>query len=82
MKVAFIGAGNMGAPMALNLIRAGHDAMVGSETPAIDALARGAIQMSASTLTVALSKELVEAHANRGQGYVASPVLARRAITI
>ena len=33
--------------------------------------------MSASTISVALSKELAEAHAARGQGYVAAPVLGR-----
>ena len=124
MKVAFIGAGNMGAPMALNLIRAGHElsvynrtrekleplakagariadspadavrgaevaitmlandravreAMLDSQTPAIDALARGAVHMCTSTISVALSKELAEAHAARSQGYVASPVLGR-----
>jgi 3-hydroxyisobutyrate dehydrogenase-like beta-hydroxyacid dehydrogenase len=124
MKVAFIGAGNMGAPMALNLIRAGHElsvynrtreklaplaeagariaastadavreaevvitmlandravreAMLESKTPAIDALARGAVHMCTSTISVALSKELAEVHAARGQGYVASPVLGR-----
>jgi 3-hydroxyisobutyrate dehydrogenase-like beta-hydroxyacid dehydrogenase len=124
MKVAFIGAGNMGAPMALNLIRAGHElsvynrsrekleplakagariadspadavrgaevaitmlandsavreAMLDSQTPAIDSLARGAVHMCTSTISVALSKELAEAHAARSQGYVASPVLGR-----
>jgi 3-hydroxyisobutyrate dehydrogenase-like beta-hydroxyacid dehydrogenase len=124
MKVAFIGAGNMGAPMALNLIRAGHalsvynrtrekleplakagariasspadavrgaevaitmlandrairEALHDSQAPAIDALARGAVHMCTSTISVALSKELAEAHATRDQGYVASPVLGR-----
>jgi len=124
MKVAFLGAGNMGAPMALNLIRAGHElavynrtrekleplvkagartaatpadavrgaevaitmlandhalreVMLDSQMPAIDALARGAIHVSTSTISVALSKELAAAHATRGQGYVASPVLGR-----
>jgi len=124
MKVAFIGAGNMGAPMALNLIRAGHElsvynrtreklaplaqagarvaaspadavreaevaitmlandravreAMLESKTPAIDALSRGAVHMCTSTISVAFSKELAEAHATRSQGYVASPVLGR-----
>lgn len=124
MKVAFIGAGNMGAPMALNLIRAGHtlsvynrtrekleplakagarfaaspadavreaevaitmlandrairEALLDSQAPAIDALARGAVHMCTSTISVALSKELAKAHATRGQGYVASPVLGR-----
>jgi 3-hydroxyisobutyrate dehydrogenase-like beta-hydroxyacid dehydrogenase len=34
MKVAFIGLGNMGAPMARNLIRAGHDVTVYNRTRA------------------------------------------------
>jgi 3-hydroxyisobutyrate dehydrogenase-like beta-hydroxyacid dehydrogenase len=122
MNIAFIGAGNMGAPMALNLMRAGHalavynrtrekseplaqagahlaaspaEAVRGAEvvitmlandeavrdvlldSHVIDALAPNAIHMSASTISVALSKELAAAHAARGQGYVASPVLGR-----
>ena len=127
MKLAFLGTGNMGAPMALNLIHAGHevtvynrtlrktdplakagarlalspaDAVGGAEVAitmlandqavreamlaanagqraAIDALARGAVHMSASTISVAFSKELAEAHTTRGQGYVAAPVLGR-----
>ena len=127
MKLAFLGTGNMGAPMALNLIRAGHEVAVYNRTPrkadplakagarlalspaeavqgadvaitmlandqavreamlaagdeersAIDALAPGAVHMSASTISVAFSKELAEAHAARGQGYVAAPVLGR-----
>ena len=124
MKIAFLGAGNMGAPMALNLIRAGHElsvynrtrerleplaqagariaaspadavrgaevaitmlsndravreAMLESQAPAVDALASGAVHMCTSTISVALSKELAKAHATRGQGYVASPVLGR-----
>ncbi|WP_372610843.1 NAD(P)-binding domain-containing protein, partial [Halomonas sp.] len=28
MKIAFIGLGNMGAPMATNLVRAGHEVHV------------------------------------------------------
>jgi 3-hydroxyisobutyrate dehydrogenase-like beta-hydroxyacid dehydrogenase len=121
MKIAFLGAGNMGAPMALNLIRAGHelsvwnrtrekleplaeagariaaspaDAVRGAEvaitmlandhavrdamlSSALDTLARGAVHMCTSTISVALSKDLAEIHAARGQGYVASPVLGR-----
>jgi 3-hydroxyisobutyrate dehydrogenase-like beta-hydroxyacid dehydrogenase len=54
-----------------------RDAMLDAQTPAIDALASGAIHMCTSTISVALSKELAEIHAARGQGYVASPVLGR-----
>lgn len=121
MKVAFFGTGNMGEPMALNLLRAGHEVIVHNrtreklaplaaagarvaETPAaavagvdvaitmlandqalrdvmlsavIDALPAGAIHMGTSTISVGLSRELSEAHARRGQGYVASPVVGR-----
>ncbi|HVB98647.1 MAG TPA: NAD(P)-dependent oxidoreductase [Candidatus Dormibacteraeota bacterium] len=34
MKIAFFGAGNMGEPMALNLMRAGHEITVFNRTPA------------------------------------------------
>jgi 3-hydroxyisobutyrate dehydrogenase-like beta-hydroxyacid dehydrogenase len=32
MKIAFLGAGNMGGPMALNLLRAGHEVIVYNRT--------------------------------------------------
>ena len=32
MKVAFIGMGTMGAPMALNILKAGHDVTVNNRT--------------------------------------------------
>ena len=41
MNIAFIGLGNMGAPMAANLIKAGH-AVTGFDTQAPAALARSA----------------------------------------
>ncbi len=51
-----------------------RDVMLGA---AINALPPGGIHMGTSTISVALSKELAEAHTSRGQGYVASPVLGR-----
>ncbi|MFQ6690901.1 NAD(P)-binding domain-containing protein, partial [Bordetella pertussis] len=33
-SIAFIGLGNMGAPMALNLVKAGHDLTVFDLVPA------------------------------------------------
>jgi 3-hydroxyisobutyrate dehydrogenase-like beta-hydroxyacid dehydrogenase len=124
MKVAFIGTGHMGEPIALNLIRAGHEVVVYNRTrekaerlakagaqvadspaaaargcealitmlsndqavretvlkgnqAAIEGLERGAVHMCSSTISVALSKELSEAHTARGQGYIATPVLGR-----
>lgn len=115
----------MGAAMALNLIRAGHEVIVynrtrdkaetlakagarvadspadaargrevvitmlandqavreimleGGQNAAIHGMERGAVHMSSSTISVALSKQLAEEHATRGQGYIAAPVLGR-----
>jgi 3-hydroxyisobutyrate dehydrogenase-like beta-hydroxyacid dehydrogenase len=123
MTIAFLGAGNMGEPMARNLLRAGHqlrifnrtraraapleqagaavaasasDAVRGADVlitmlanddavretllgapAAIDALGRDAIHISASTISVRLSKELAREHERRGQLFVAAPVLGR-----
>jgi 3-hydroxyisobutyrate dehydrogenase-like beta-hydroxyacid dehydrogenase len=120
MKLAFIGTGNMGLPIARNLLRAGHSLTIHNRTreraeplrqegaaladsPAdaardaeavvtmladdhaveravqsfIETLARGAIHIGMSTVSVALSKRLGELHAGRGQIYVAAPVFGR-----
>jgi 3-hydroxyisobutyrate dehydrogenase-like beta-hydroxyacid dehydrogenase len=120
MKLAFIGAGNMGSPMARNLLRAGHQVTVHNRTRAhaepllqegaaladspadaargvdaivtmladdvavdqaaqgfLETLARGAIHIGMSTISVACSKRLAERHAARGQIYVAAPVFGR-----
>src|SRR5271156_3307530 len=112
MKLAFIGAGNMGLPIARNLLRAGHRLTIYNRTrehaeplrqegaaladsPAdaardaeaivtmladdhavedvvhgfVGTLARGAIHIGMSTVSVALSKRLAEMHAERGQIY-------------
>jgi len=120
MKLAFIGAGNMGLPIARNLVRSGHSltiynrtreraeplrqegaAMANSPADAArdaeaivtmladdqaveqvvqsfaETLARGAIHIGMSTVSVGLSKRLAEMHAARGQIYVAAPVFGR-----
>jgi 3-hydroxyisobutyrate dehydrogenase-like beta-hydroxyacid dehydrogenase len=122
MKLGFIGLGHMGAAMAANLVRAGHDVTVFNRSPgksgalvdlgARDAatlaeacagdavitmladddaasdvalddggliahLPKGAIHVSMSTISVALSKRLARAHAQAGQRYVAAPVFGR-----
>ncbi len=41
------------------------------------ALAKGAVHVSSSTISVALSKKLAAAHAEAGQRYVAAPVFGR-----
>jgi len=120
MKLAFIGAGNMGSAMARNLLRAGHQVTVYNRTRAhaeplrqdgaaladspadaardvgaivtmladdqavdqavegfLETLARGAVHIGMSTISVACSKRLAERHAARGQIYVAAPVFGR-----
>jgi 3-hydroxyisobutyrate dehydrogenase-like beta-hydroxyacid dehydrogenase len=112
----------MGAAMAANLVKAGHDVTVFNRNPdksrplielgahqatsiagacdgeavitmlADDAAAarivladdgivgklrRGAIHISMSTISVALSKDLAQAHARAGQRFVAAPVFGR-----
>jgi len=122
MKTGFIGLGHMGAAMAANLVKAGHDVtvfnrsrekrrallelgaheagtvadachgevvvtMLADDTAVADValarhgivetLAKGAIHVSMSTISVALSKRLSEAHAHAGQRFVAAPVFGR-----
>ncbi len=43
----------------------------------IEGLAHGTTHVSMSTISVALSERLAEAHAARGQGYIAAPVFGR-----
>jgi 3-hydroxyisobutyrate dehydrogenase-like beta-hydroxyacid dehydrogenase len=123
MKIGFIGLGNMGAGMARNLIKGGHDLIVYNrtrsraeelqrlgakvaDTPAtaaagteavitmladdravqevifepgraIDSLTAGAVHISMSTISVALSRRLQKAHGEKNQHYVAAPVFGR-----
>lgn len=122
MKVGFIGLGRMGAGMAANLVKAGHDVTVFNRTRAktdeiialgaraaatvaeacrgeavmtmlandeavesviydeggvLASLAESAIHISASTISLALSRGLMDSHASRRQRYVAAPVFGR-----
>jgi 3-hydroxyisobutyrate dehydrogenase-like beta-hydroxyacid dehydrogenase len=123
MKLAFLGLGNMGTPMARNLLRTGQDVAVWNRTQVkaeelradggkvagsiadatrgcdiaitmladdaavasvvvgpggvLETLAPGAIHVSMSTISVALSQQLAGAHQPRGQHYVAAPVFGR-----
>lgn len=121
MKVGFIGLGQMGLPMARNLLKAGHavsvynrtreraealcpeGAMVAGEISevcggdvlitmladdrALEAvvfgnslpskLARGAVHVSMSTISVALAQRLAGAHRSAGQDFVSAPVFGR-----
>lgn len=122
MNVGFIGLGRMGAGMAGNLLKAGHDVTVYNRTRTkvealvakgakaaasvseacrgdavmtmladddavetivfgdggvIGSLAAGAIHISASTISVALSERLDVGHARARQRFVAAPVFGR-----
>lgn len=123
MKIAFLGLGNMGTPMAQNLLRAGHEVTVWNRTPAkaealkshrakaaytpaeaaqgaeiaismladddavrsavlhagglAESLPKGALHVSMSTISVALSRELAKEHNTRGQHYITAPVFGR-----
>jgi len=48
-----------------------------SDGGVLASLSKGAIHISSSTISVALSKRLAEHHADRGQRYVAAPVFGR-----
>ncbi len=121
MKIGFIGLGAMGAGIARNLLKAGHDVTawnrspgpiaafvkdggkaaetptgamtgdlvfsmlandaaleaVGFAGPLLDAAAPGLVHVNMATISLPLAKKLAAAHAARGIGYVACPVLGR-----
>ena len=122
VKVGFIGLGHMGAGMAANLLKSGHQVTVYNRTPAkaealiaqgakladsvaaacvgdaamtmlandeavesivlgrdgvIGNLSPGALHVSSSTISVALSERLSVEHARKGQRFVAAPVFGR-----
>jgi 3-hydroxyisobutyrate dehydrogenase len=62
MKIGFIGLGNMGAPMARNLLKAGHELVVFDVAQSnVDALVtHGAAKVKAATTPVSILKEGVE----------------------
>jgi 3-hydroxyisobutyrate dehydrogenase-like beta-hydroxyacid dehydrogenase len=126
MKIGFLGLGNMGTPIALRLLAAGHElsvwnrseertkpliheGAVAAATPAeaelgadavitmlfddhayeevffgvhrlIDALSPGALHISCSTISVALSERLTVEYAKRGIDFVAAPVFGRPSV--
>jgi len=122
MDVGFVGLGQMGQAMALNLIKAGHSVTVYNRNRAkaealaaqgakvaesvnaacrrsvlitmladdaavegvffgdgngLSSMGQGAVHVSMSTISVALSDRLAQAHRNAGQSYVAAPVFGR-----
>lgn len=132
MKIGFIGLGNMGAGIAANLLKTGHEVTVynrtsskaeplvkqgaryaaevedackgevvmtmladdsalesvaygnaggaektGGKVGMIGALKKGAIHISLSTISVALSQKLTAVHEEHGQRFVSAPVFGR-----
>jgi 3-hydroxyisobutyrate dehydrogenase-like beta-hydroxyacid dehydrogenase len=53
------------------------EAMVFGDAGILARLKKGAIHISSSTISVALSEKLAAAHANAGQRYIAAPVFGR-----
>lgn len=125
MRIGFIGLGSMGAGMAGNLIKGGHEVTVWNRSPeaarplaeqgatvagtpveavagvealhsmlandaavrevilesgVLDTLPKGAVHVNHATVSVALARELIQAHEQRGLGYVAAPVFGRPAV--
>ena len=120
MKIGFLGLGNMGEPIAANLITAGHQLTVWNRTASkaeplvkqgaklaknvaeaagneavltmvaddaalrqildgglLDALPKGAVHISLSTISVAMAEELKKLHGDRQQLLVSAPVFGR-----
>jgi 3-hydroxyisobutyrate dehydrogenase-like beta-hydroxyacid dehydrogenase len=122
MKVGFIGLGQMGSAMAVNLVKAGHEvtvynrsrdkaealvgegatvaatvaeacdgeavftmlahddalsAVVHGDGGVLASLGKGAVHISASTISVAMSERVARDHAAKGQRFVAAPVFGR-----
>lgn len=59
---------------------AAAEAVVLGERGVITALRRGAVHVSCSTISPPMSKRLAGAHAERGQRYIAAPVLGRPSV--
>lgn len=123
MRIAFLGLGSMGEPMARNLLRAAHQLTIWNRTPsraeplanqgatvasspagaaadaeicitmladdaavkavmftperAMERLPKGALHISCSTISPALSQRLGAAHHERAQHYISAPVFGR-----
>jgi 3-hydroxyisobutyrate dehydrogenase-like beta-hydroxyacid dehydrogenase len=120
VKIGFLGLGNMGEPIAANLITAGHQVTVWNRTASkaeplvkqgaklaktvaeagrndvvltmvaddqalrqildgglLEALPKGAVHISLSTISVAMAEELKKLHSDRQQLFVSAPVFGR-----
>lgn len=67
------------AEIAITMLADDHalEATVFGQDGLIDALAKAAVHISSSTISVALSQRLANEHAQRGQEYLAAPVFGR-----
>ena len=67
-KIAFIGLGNMGGPMAANLVKAGHE-VIGFDLVAAsrEAAAESGVKIAASATEAAAEADVVDHHAAGGQ---------------
>ena len=59
---------------------AAHEEVLFGANGLVDALSPGALHISCSTISVALSERLTAEHAKRGQRYVAAPVFGRPSV--
>lgn len=69
-----------GVEMAITMLADDHaveTAVLGGATALADALPKGAVHISSSTISVALSQRLAKEHSERGQEYIAAPVFGR-----
>ncbi|HJV67495.1 MAG TPA: NAD(P)-dependent oxidoreductase [Geomonas sp.] len=74
-----IGAAATGAELVITMLADDHavEDVVFSTGGVLQLLPRDAIHVSMSTISVALSRRMAEAHAQRGQQYLAVPVFGR-----
>jgi 3-hydroxyisobutyrate dehydrogenase-like beta-hydroxyacid dehydrogenase len=69
----------LGAEVVITMLfdDAAHEDVLFGPNGLVDALSPGALHISCSTISVALSERLTAEHARRGQRYVAAPVFGR-----
>ena len=69
----------LGADVVMTMLfdDAAHEEVLFGANGLVDALSPGALHISCSTISVALSERLTAEHARRGQLYVAAPVFGR-----
>ena len=68
------------AVMTMLFDDAAHEAVLFGEGGVLDAIPAGAVHVSLSTISVAMSERLTAEHARRGQQFVAAPVFGRPSV--